>query len=394
MRNEVSSIIKSMIQGLNGIGVQVANIYRQNADTMIRGLQIDFVHFILYLADADGEITDSENKFIKEYFDMDLTIDNWKEYIDDLDFDIKQPKLPMTFEFFIKADNVQYSNDRNVGNACESYISCFKAVGEVFLGADGEVSEEEVKKLTAFIDLMQNFYEKNTDRINVNKPETVDIEFAKKVASPKKELKNGEVVVDKPISRSCKSFAVRFLDKAIEQSKDSIGSASNENEIFRQSIQGLKNEFENQFQMLSNEVISSDWIKDLISAGTDFLGVLTDIVKQDDLVSGTIGIITEALKQFASILKSITGNDGVASLIKGFMTFKTITKGIDFFNFLSGKKNTFNQTQNAMNAFFQSAMNGTMQLKNGFLQVGEAEKQMFSNKSSSGFGRLNKSGVS
>ena len=69
-------------------------------------------------------------------------------------------------------------------------------------------------------------------------------------------------------------------------------------------------------------------------------------------------------------------------------TTKTITKGIDIFNFFSGKKETFNQTQNAMNAFFQSAMNGTMQLKDGFLQVGEAEKQMFnnSNKSSSGFG--------
>ena len=111
------------------------------------------------------------------------------------------------------------------------------------------------------------------------------------------------------------------VDKAINQSKDSIGSATNENEIYRQSIQGMKNEFDNQFQMLSNEVISSDWIKDLISAGTDFLGVLTDIVRQDDLVSGTIGIITEALKQLASILKSITGNDGVASLIKAFMTF-------------------------------------------------------------------------
>lgn len=108
------------------------------------------------------------------------------------------------------------------------------------------------------------------------------------------------------------------VDKAIEQSKDSLGSATNENEIYRQSIEGLKNEFDNQFQMLSKEVISSNWIKDLISAGTDFLGVLTDIVKQDDLVSGTIGIFTEALKTLASVLKSVTDNDGMASLIKMF----------------------------------------------------------------------------
>ena len=94
--------------------------------------------------------------------------------------------------------------------------------------------------------------------------------------------------------------------------------------------------------MLSKEVISSDWI--IISAGTDFLGVLTDIVKQDDLVSGTIGVFTEALKTLASVLKSVTGNEGMTSLIKMFMTYKTVTKGIDIFNFFSGKKNAFTQT--------------------------------------------------
>jgi hypothetical protein len=40
-----------------------------------------------------------------------------------------------------------------------------------------------------------------------------------------------------------------------------------------------------------------------------------------------------------------------------------------------------------MNAFFQSAVNGTMQVKDGFLQIGEAEKQMFNSSSSSGFGK-------
>ncbi len=178
------------------------------------------------------------------------------------------------------------------------------------------------------------------------------------------------------------------VDKAIEQSKDSLNSATNENEIYRQSIEGMKNELDNQFQMLSKEVISSDWIKDLISAGIDFIEVLTNIIKQDDLVSGTIGIFTDALKTLASVLKNITGNDGMAALIKAFMTYKTMTKGIDIFNFFNAKKNSFTQTQSAMEAFFQSAMNGTMQVKDGFVQVGEVEKQLFnSNKNKSGFGR-------
>lgn len=33
-------------------------------------------------------------------------------------------------------------------------------------------------------------------------------------------------------------------------------------------------------------------------------------------------------------------------------TYKTVTKGIDIFNFFSGKKNAFTQAQSAMNAFF------------------------------------------
>lgn len=173
------------------------------------------------------------------------------------------------------------------------------------------------------------------------------------------------------------------VDKAVEQSIDSVGAAERENEIYRQSIQGLKNEFDNQFQMLATEVISSDWIKDLISAGTDLLEVLTNIVKQDDLISGTIGIITDGIKGLASIIKDISGNDFMGSLIKGFLTYKTVTKGIDIFNFFKGKSDS----KRAMDAFFQSAINGTMQVKDGFLQIGEAERQIFNNKTSSGFGK-------
>lgn len=173
------------------------------------------------------------------------------------------------------------------------------------------------------------------------------------------------------------------VDKAVEQSIDSVGAAERENEIYRQSIQGLKNEFDNQFQMLATEVISSDWIKDLISAGTDLLEVLTNIVKQDDLISGTISVITDGIKGLASIIKDISGNDFMGSLIKGFLTYKTVTKGIDIFNFFNGKSDS----KRAMDAFFQSALNGTMQVKDGFLQIGEAERQIFNNRTSSGFGK-------
>lgn len=174
------------------------------------------------------------------------------------------------------------------------------------------------------------------------------------------------------------------VDNAIQQSVDSIGAAERENEIYRQSIQGLKNEFENQFQMLATEVIDSQWIKDMISAGTDFLEVLTNIVKQEDLMSGTIGVVTDLIKGLAGVLKDISGNDMVGSLIKGFLTVNTVTKGMDIFSSLKGKSDN----KKAMDAFFQSAVNGTLQLKDGFLQIGEAEKEIFNkSKNTTGFGK-------
>ena len=79
MRDKINEIVDTMIQGLYGIGAEVAHIFDQNPDIMIDGLNIDFVHFILYLAGADGEFTASENVFISEYFDRDAEIENWKK---------------------------------------------------------------------------------------------------------------------------------------------------------------------------------------------------------------------------------------------------------------------------------------------------------------------------
>ena len=155
------------------------------------------------------------------------------------------------------------------------------------------------------------------------------------------------------------------VNKAIEQSKDSLGSAANENEIYRQSVEGLQNELKNEFQSVSKKVISSDWIKDLLK-------VFENIIEQDTIVSSSIGVLAEGFKALSMSLKDITGNDGVAKLIKLFITYKTITKGIDIFNLVKGKKDNFVTTSNLMKIFFESAVSGSLKVEDGFLKVGEA----------------------
>ena len=162
------------------------------------------------------------------------------------------------------------------------------------------------------------------------------------------------------------------VDKAIEQSKDSLGSAANENEIYRQSVEGLRNELKNEFQSVSKKVINSDWIKDVLSGATDLLKVFENIIEQDTIVGSSIGVLAEGFKDLSKSLKDITGNDGVAKLIKLFITYKTITKGVDIFNLVKGKKDNFVTTSNLMKTFFESAVSGSLKVEDGFLKVGEA----------------------
>ncbi|MEZ3434999.1 MAG: phage tail tape measure protein [Lachnospiraceae bacterium] len=128
------------------------------------------------------------------------------------------------------------------------------------------------------------------------------------------------------------------VEKAIDQSINSNGAAEKENEIFKNSIQGKKNEFESAFQKLSTTVVESDWIKDLVSSGTEFLNMLDNIASKETVVSSTIGAITDAAKGLAHTFSALSENDFFSSLISGYMSYKTLTKGFDLFSLITGNE--------------------------------------------------------
>lgn len=170
------------------------------------------------------------------------------------------------------------------------------------------------------------------------------------------------------------------VKKSIDSSINSVDSAEDENRKYLDSVEGLKVAYDSAFQELSRAVLDSDWLKDLIIAGTDFIEVLTNIVKTDEAVSGTVGLITDALRGLASILKELSENKFFSTLAKDFLVFKGIKGGIDIFNIFRSKGNNLKQ----MEAFYSSAVNGTLQIKDGFIQIGEAERQLMKQKSSTG----------
>lgn len=222
MREKVESMVKSMIQELYGFASSVARICQMNPESMKNGLQIEFTLFVLYLAEADGEFTEEERQFLEEYFDFGKTISEWKQFVENSELDINKPSIPNTFQAFTIADNIRYRNDKMAMSLPEIYIYGFKIVGELFLGADGEVSENEIEKLSTYINLLQNFYEENTERTNINKPEPINVNIAKKIVVPQKELKNGNVISGKFQKRNFNSVTVRFFDKEYDVPEDAL----------------------------------------------------------------------------------------------------------------------------------------------------------------------------
>ena len=80
-----------------------------------------------------------------------------------------------------------------------------------------------------------------------------------------------------------------------------------------------------------------NWIKDLVSSGTEFLNMLDNIASKETVVSSTIGAITDAAKGLAHIFSDLSENDFFSSLISGYMSYKTLTKGFDLFSLITGR---------------------------------------------------------
>lgn len=161
------------------------------------------------------------------------------------------------------------------------------------------------------------------------------------------------------------------------ESGKQVGAGTKALEMSMESIEKKTAQFKNQWQKLASEVIESDWIKNLVDAGTKLLETITNLLKDNDLVSSSITGITSLLKGLTNILNELSKNKGLSTLFKSFMTLKTLQMGQNFFSFLGAK----GQQQRNMEAFFQSAVNGTLSIKDGIVQIGQAEKQLINNSS-------------
>lgn len=92
------------------------------------------------------------------------------------------------------------------------------------------------------------------------------------------------------------AFRSGRIDQAMADIIDSEGTALDEIEKYGESITAHITEFKNQWQMLSNDVFDSDFLKTAVDLGTNLITVLDGIVKR----SGSLGTAVSAFGALAA----------------------------------------------------------------------------------------------
>lgn len=96
-------------------------------------------------------------------------------------------------------------------------------------------------------------------------------------------------------------------EDAVKSAADSAGSALAENEKYLDSINGKVAQFQAAFEALSAAFISSDFIKGLVSAGTDALEILTKLVDILGSFPSLLATITTAVTAFSGMKRNYIG---------------------------------------------------------------------------------------
>lgn len=84
-------------------------------------------------------------------------------------------------------------------------------------------------------------------------------------------------------------------ENALESSRNSIGSAAEENAKYLDSIEGKMSQFSAQFQGLSTEILNSELVKGVFDAGSGILGFLTAVIDKFGSLKGFVAPVAGML---------------------------------------------------------------------------------------------------
>ena len=140
------------------------------------------------------------------------------------------------------------------------------------------------------------------------------------------------------------------LEKAYESAMNADGSALRENERYLDSIQGKLDQFANAYQTFWNNLINSDFIKDIVDLGTNILKAASNF--------GELNTAVFLLITYFTIIKKmkVFGGEGFKAPENGLFDIKTLKTLQKVFSNIFGGKNSIDKQINKLQKARQEAL--------------------------------------
>lgn len=130
-------------------------------------LSSELTMFAMHLSYSDGRISRDEKKFINENLGCDFTYDEIVERIKENRIDSGDflSIVPLSIQLAVEVDN---SHPRDAGNADLSVVlyKVFAVLGGRIVSCDSNVTEEELRSVTAYLTTIKRYINENIDSEN------------------------------------------------------------------------------------------------------------------------------------------------------------------------------------------------------------------------------------
>lgn len=182
MITQLCELSDTLDEGPFGVA-QTSNITLKNC------VEVELVNYLMYLSAADGEIAWEESAFIRDYLEYNFTTDEIHQFIvENKIYSTKfEETVPLSMKVFVRADNAIYDEEgHNDFLASELLFDIFECLGKEFLACDDDVSDDEIRDLTIYLHMLENYI---NNEVKSKKEKIFDTE--------EKDLKNNEEVENK-----------------------------------------------------------------------------------------------------------------------------------------------------------------------------------------------------
>lgn len=119
----------------------------------------DLSRFFVFLTLADGVLTSDELAYVNDIFDTSYTTDDLQRFAEEeqAEDEASVMTVPLSLTYFIRIDNLIYSEQGIITNHTGSLIELYRKAGMEFSCCDGDLAIEELNLYNQYIAMLEEY---------------------------------------------------------------------------------------------------------------------------------------------------------------------------------------------------------------------------------------------